>query len=170
MKKFLKLTALSLLLFSCETKIKEVEVNASAGTHYQGDDNGKKFSFGSDRDAEIAVGLVLAFAKKDSQLMMEIMADTAAYFPPTGSKPIVATKDEIPGIVELLHQPYDSINRKIWNAVPLVKDGEDFSKVTVTFLEKRYLKDGSEESVALVDRISIKDGKIFRIYQWMGER
>ena len=155
---------------SCETKTKEVKVNSSAGMAYQGESEGKKFSFGSDDDAKIAVNLVIAFAKKDIETMIKSMADTVRYLPPQGSKAIVASLKELPGIVDLLHQPYDSLNRKVWNAVPLIKEGDDFTKVIVTFLEERFYKDGKKESVGLIDRMYIKDGKIFNINQWMSER
>ena len=170
MKNKIFLFLISIIFISCQPQNVEVEVNSSAGMAFQGESKGKKFSFGSDNDTKIAVDLVLAFAKKDTQKMMESMTDTVRYMPPQGSKRIVTSLAELPEIVELLHQPYDSLNRRIWNAVPLIKEGEDFTKVTVTFLEQRYYKDGKKESVGLIDRIYIRDGKIFNINQWMSER
>lgn len=162
---------LTLILFiSCDSKTVEVEVNSKGGMAYQGDSKGKKFSFGSDEDAKIAVDLILAFAKKDTETMASSMADSVRYMPPQGSKPIMASSEQIDEIVKLLHEPYDSLKRLIWNAVPLIKEGDDFTKVIVTFNEKRYYKDGKEESIGLIDRIYIKDGKIFNINQWMSER
>ena len=170
MKYKITLFLISILFISCNTKTVEVEINSTGGMAYQGESKGKKFSFGSDEDAKIAVDLILAFAQKDTETMTKCMADSVRYMPPQGSKPIMASSEQINEIVELLHQPYDSLKRYIWNAIPLIKEGEDFTKVTVTFNEKRYYKDGKEESIGLIDRIYIKDGKIFNINQWMSER
>ena len=52
------------------------------------------------------------------------------------------------------------------NAVPLKREGSDFTRVTVAFLEDRYLNNGTQEKVRIIDRIFIRDGKIFRIHQW----
>ena len=92
---------LTLILFiSCDTKTVEVEVNSKGGMAYQGDSKGKKFSFGSDEDAKIAVDLILAFAKKDTETMASSMADSVRYMPPQGSKPIMASSKQINEIVE----------------------------------------------------------------------
>ena len=61
------------------------------------------------------------------------------------------------------------VKRKLNNVVPLKIEGSDFTRVSVSFREKRYYKDGNQESVRLIDRIFLREGKIFRIIQWMGE-
>ena len=38
-----------------------------------------------------------------------------------------------------------------------------------TICTESYLKDGSKETVRLIDRIFIREGKIFRVYQWIGD-
>ncbi len=68
-----------------------------------------------------------------------------------------------------LHSPYDSIKRNVWNAVPLQAQGTDFTRVTVAFSEQRFLKDGTQENLRIIDRIFIRDGKIYRIHQWDAE-
>ena len=163
MKKILLLFVLAAFV-SCETKT--VEVQKQSGFDYGRDG---KYVFGSDDDAQMAVDLVLAFAKKDSETMSKFMGDTVRYAPPQGGKMITSLKSEIHDIVKMLHEPYDSIKRTVWNAVPLKSTAADFTRVTVAFKEDRFYKNGTSESVRLVDRIFIRDKKIFRIHQWMAE-
>ena len=113
----------------------------------------------------MAIDLVLAYADKDTDAMYEMMADTVRYAPPSGGL-MVNSREDVPGIVMQLHSPYDSIKRTVWNAVPLKREGSDVTRVTVAFLEDRYMKDGAQEKVRIIDRIFIRDGKIFRIHQW----
>ena len=166
MKKYLILTLIAFVAFSCETKT--VEVNKESGFDYGRD---AKYVLGSDDNAQMAVDLVLAFADKDSETMVKFMADSVTYRPPQGGQSITTLKPEIHDVVKMLHEPYDSIKRTIWNAVPLKSTKTNFTRVTVAFKEDRFYKDGSQESVGLVDRIFISDdeGKIFRIHQWMME-
>ena len=111
----------------------------------------------------------LAFAKKDSETMKNSMGDTVRYSPPQGGKMITSLSSEIPDVVKMLHEPYDSIKRTVWNAVPLKSSATDYTRVTVAFKEDRFYKDGTTESVRLVDRVFIKEKKVFRIHQWMAE-
>tara|TARA_B100001093_G_scaffold284650_1_gene271856 strand:- start:1378 stop:1857 length:480 start_codon:yes stop_codon:yes gene_type:complete len=156
-----------LVLSSCETKTVEVEVNSTGGMNY-GNNEGKKYLFGSDQDNQIAVDLIMAYANKDSQAMFESMADSVSYAPPEGEM-MVLPKTAIHDVVKSLHEPYDSIKRQVWNSIPLKLEGSDFTRVSVAFKEERYFKDGSEESVRLIDRIFIREGKIFRVHQWIGD-
>jgi len=165
MKKYICIFVVLLFMTSCETKT--VEINSSGGMNY-GNNEGKKYSFGSEEDNQIAVDLVLAYAAKDSQSMFEKMADTVRYAPPEG-KMMALPKTAIYDVVKNLHEPYDSIKRQIWNSVPLKMEGTDYTRVTVAFKEDRFLKDGSQKTVRLVDRIFIRDGKIFRVHQWVGD-
>ena len=169
MKKSLSLIFPTLLFICCQPKTVEVEVNASAGEQFLNNFKGKKYIFGSDEDAYNAVSLVLAYAEKDSETMAKFMVDTVVYYPPLGGKAMRSPKSALPAIVKSLHEPYDSIQRSINNVVPLKIEGSDFTRVSVAFREKRYYKDGTQESVRLIDRIFFREGKIFRIIQWMGE-
>ena len=101
--------------------------------------------------------------------MAKFMRDTVVYYPPLGGKAMKTPKSALPAIVKSLHEPYDSIQRRINNVVPLKIEGSDYTRVSVAFREKRYYKDGTQESVRLIDRIFFREGKIFRIIQWMGE-
>jgi hypothetical protein len=167
MKRHICIFVTLLVLSSCETKTVEVEVNSTGGMNY-GNNEGKKYSFGSDQDNQIAVDLIMAYASKDSQAMFERMADSVSYAPPEGEM-MVLPKTAIHDVVKTLHEPYDSIKRQVWNAIPLKLEGSDFTRVSVAFKEERYLKDGSKETVRLIDRIFIREGKIFRVNQWIGD-
>ena len=127
---------------SCDTKT--IEVQKEAGFDYGRD---AKYILGSDEDAQLAVDLVLAFAKKDTEFMQKSMGDTVRYAPPQEGKMITSLSSEIPDIVKMLHEPYDSIKRTVWNAVPLKSTAADFTRVTVAFKEDRFYKDGKKESV-----------------------
>ena len=101
--------------------------------------------------------------------MYEMMNDTIRYWPSQGREMLVLSRDAVHDVVNQLHSPYDSITRTVWNSVPLKTEGSDYSRVTVAFSENRFLKNGTQESVRLIDRIFIRDGKIFRIHQWDAE-
>tara|TARA_A100001011_G_scaffold48365_2_gene45925 strand:- start:90 stop:602 length:513 start_codon:yes stop_codon:yes gene_type:complete len=165
------LLILSIILFiSCQTKTVEVEVNSTAGKHFLTNFEGKKYIFGSDEDAKNAAALVLAFADKDSETMAKFMGDTVVYYPPQGARAMKTPKSAIHEVVKALHEPYDSLQRKLNNVIPLKIEGSDYTRVSVSFRENRYYKDGTQESVRLIDRIFFREGEIFRIIQWMGER
>ena len=75
-----------LAFISCETKT--VEVEKSAGMTYYGANEGKKFQFGSDEIAQLAVDAILAYADGNFDFMNEISADTVMFFEPSMGKPI----------------------------------------------------------------------------------
>ena len=157
------------ILISCQTKTVEIEVASSGGKQLRGANKGKNFYFGEDKFAQAAIDLISAFAEKDVETMAKFMSDTVKYIPPQGGKAIESTLSELPKIVELLHEPYDSITRELHNAIPVKFEDSDVTLVTVSFYEKRYYKTGETEQVRLIDRIRFRDEKIFWIAQWMGE-
>ena len=71
-------------------------------------------------------------------------------------------------IVNELHSNMIQFQEIIW-IMPFNNEGSDGRLVTVAFSESRYLKDGTQENVRLIDRIFHRDGKIFRIHQWDAE-
>jgi len=164
-KYFLLLT--TLLFLSCENQ------DSAGFANYDGRsdryDADAKYLLGSDEDAQIAVNLVLAYADKNTDYMVEKMADTVTFLPPQGGESMVMSRDQVADVVMQLHSPYDSITRTVWNAVPLKPQGVDFTRVTVAFSEQRFLKDGTQENLRIIDRIFISDGKIYRIHQWDAE-
>ena len=162
-------TLFTFILISCQTKTLEVEVAASGGKQLQGKNKGKNFNFGEDKFAQAAIELVSAFAEKDIETMVKFMADTVKYIPPQGGKAMESTLSELPKIIELLHEPYDSITRQIHNAIPVKFEDSNVTLVTLSFYEKRYYKTGETERVRLIDRIRFRDEKIYWIAQWMGE-
>ena len=85
MKKIILLLTVAFFL-SCETKT--IEVEKSAGMTYYGANEGKKFQFGSDEIAQLAVDAILAYADGNFDFMNEISADTIMFFEPSMGKPI----------------------------------------------------------------------------------
>ena len=162
-------TLFTFILISCQTKTVEIEVASLGGKQLRGANKGKNFYFGEDKFAQAAIDLISAFAEKDVETMAKFMSDTVKYIPPQGGKAIESTLSELPKIVELLHEPYDSITRELHNAIPVKFEDSDVTLVTVSFYEKRYYKTGETEQVRLIDRIRFRDEKIFWIAQWMGE-
>ena len=162
-------TLFTFILISCQTKTVEIEVASSGGKQLRGANKGKNFYFGEDKFAQAAIDLISAFAEKDVETMAKFMSDTVKYIPPQGGKAIESTLSELPKIVELLHEPYDSITRELHNAIPVKFEDSDVTLVTVSFYEKRYYKTGETERVRLIDRIRFRDEKIYWIAQWMGE-
>ena len=99
MKK-LSLLFIVLLFASCDNKV--IEVQQEAGFDYGRD---AKCILGTDEDAQLAVDLVLAFAKKDTEFMQKSMGDTVRYAPPQGGKMVTSLSSEIPDVVKMLHEP-----------------------------------------------------------------
>ena len=167
MKKIILLFVFTAFL-SCETKTIEVEKSAGIVERYPG--NGDGFVMASTEDAQMAVDLILAFADKDIETMKKSFADTATYLPPQGGKAITTPLSELENVVLALHEPYDSIKRTLWNAIPIKLNGDDNSSVTVSFKEDRFYKDGTEESLRIIDRVFINgEKKVYRIHQWIAE-
>ncbi len=165
MKKFI-FSILIISLFGCESKT--IEVEKKAGIILNGQNKGKKLVFGSDADAQIALDMVQAYADREFEKMNALSSDTVMFFPPEGGKfiPVAIPANDF---LASLHEPYDSITRYIWNAIPLKYEDRDYTNVIVSFQEFKYAKDGSVEKSKVVDKIYIRDGKIFRVNQLMGE-
>ena len=71
--------------------------------------------------------------------------------PPQGGKAITTPLSELENIVMALHRPYDSI-KEHYVTIPIKLNGDDNSSVTVSFKEDRFYKDGTEESLRIIDR------------------
>ena len=165
MKKIL-LAIIVAVFLSCETKT--IEVENTGGMIYSGQNEGGTFEFGSNESTKIAVDLVLAYAEGNFDLMNEMSADTVMFFEPSVGKPIPVVRDPNYTFLKEIQSPYDSIQRFIWNAIPMKAVGADYETVTVSFRENRFYKTGEVEKLRLVDRIFIRDGKFFRVNQWKG--
>ena len=163
MKKIILLLTVAFFL-SCETKT--IEVEKSAGMTYYGANERKKFQFGSDEIAQLAVDAILAYADGNFDFMNEISADTVMFFEPSMGKPIAVVNPANEFLTQI-QSPYDSITRYVFNAVPLKREGDNYETVTVSFRENRY-KDGEVEKLRVVDKIWFKDGKFYRVNQWNG--
>ena len=157
-----------ILITGCETKTVEVEKSAGIVERYPGGGDG--FVMASTEDAQMAVDLILAFADKDVETMKESIADTSIYLPPYGGKAMTTYLSDFEDVVMALHEPYDSIKRTLWNAIPIKVEGSEDSSVTVSFKEDRFYKDGTEESLRIIDRVFINgEKKVYRIHQWIAE-
>ena len=83
MKKILLLFITAAFL-SCETKT--VEVAKPAGEWLIGSLKGDKFIPGPEKDAQVAMDVIMGYAEKDFELMMERSADTVMFFPEKGGE------------------------------------------------------------------------------------
>ena len=153
MKKIILLLTVAFFL-SCETKT--IEVEKSAGMTYYGANEGKKFQFGSDEIAQLAVDAILAYADGNFDFMNEISADTIMFFEPSMGKPIAVINPANEFLTQI-QSPYDSITRFVFNAIPLKREGDNYETVTVSFRENRY-KNGEVEKLRVVDKIWFRDG------------
>ena len=97
MKKIILLLTIG-LIFSCETS----EV-VSAGYNM----DGSNYILGSDEDSQLAMDLVLAYADKNTDFMIQNMADSVTYSPPSGGVSMTMSNDQVPDVIMQLHSPYD---------------------------------------------------------------
>ena len=138
MKKIILLIVFTAFM-SCETKT--VEVVKPAGEWLMGNFEGDKMIPGPDEDAQVAMDVIMGYANKDFELMMERSADTVMFFPEKGGELVQLVKP-FDDFVESLQEPYDSIVRTPYNVYPLRPESSDnFTIVTVPFTEVRYAKD-----------------------------
>ena len=165
MKKIILFVTISLFI-SCSQPCDNKEITKTAGMVLSGDSIGTKFMLGSDQDAQLAADLVKAYADGNFDLMNEMTTETVMFFEPSvGSYiPVVSPANEF---LSNIQSPYDSIQRFIFSAIPTKRVGNDFTTVSVAFREFRY-KGNEVEKLRVLDRISIRDGKIFRVNQWNG--
>ena len=166
MKKIILLIVFTAFM-SCETKT--VEVVKPAGEWLMGNLKGDKMIPGPDEDAQVAMDVIMGYANKDFELMMERSADTVMFFPEKGGELVQLVKP-FDDFVESLQEPYDSIVRTPYNVYPLRPESSDnFTIVTVPFTEIRYAKDGSVEKERIIERFWVFDGKVVRVNKWAAE-
>ena len=166
MKKIILLFVFTVFI-SCETKT--VEVVKPAGEWLVGNWAGKKMIPGPEEDAQTAMDVIMGYADKDFELMMEKSADTVMFFPEKGGE-IVELVKPFDDFLKSLQEPYDSIVRTPYNVYPIRPEGSDnFTIVTVPFTEIRYAKDGSVEKERVIERFWIVDGEVVRVNKWTAE-
>jgi len=166
MKKNILITIVAFVAFSCETKT--VEVENGGGEIMMGDYAGEKLFFASDETVEIAKNMLNAYANKDFDLVNQYAADTVYFKPPQGGEyiPIANPANDF---LEGMTNSYDSIIRNIRSIVPLKRKDGEVAGVYINFDEALYGKDGSVTKSNIIDRVWIRDGKVFRIEQWVAE-
>ena len=118
MNKIILLLTVAVFL-SCQPK--SIDVVKSAGMTYYGANEGKKFQFGSDEIAQLAVDAILAYADGNFDFMNEISADTIMFFEPSMGKPIAVINPANEFLTQI-QSPYDSITRFVFNAIPLKRE------------------------------------------------
>ena len=116
MKKYILITIIALVTFSCETKTAEVE--NGGGEIMMGQYAGEKLFFASDETVEIAKTMIDAYSNKDFDLVNQYSADTVYFKPPQGGEyiPIPIPANDF---LAMMTDPYDSIVRNIRSIVPL---------------------------------------------------
>ena len=166
MKKYLLITIIALVTFSCETKT--VEVENGGGEIMMGQYAGEKLFFASDETLEIAKTMINAYSNKDFDLVNQYSADTVYFKPPQGGEyiPIPIPANDF---LAMMTDPYDSIVRNIRSIVPLKRKEGDNAGVYINFDETTYAKDGTVTKSNIIDRMWVRDGKVYRIEQWVAE-
>jgi len=166
MKNYILLTIIAIVALSCESKT--VEVDKVAGQQLRGDNIGNGFTLGSNDDMQTTLDVIYAYAEGNFDLVMEKMADTC-YFRPEKGGEWITLANPFGDFLQTLHDPYDSIVRSVYNAVPIKSEGSEYTIVSVPFSEIKYGKDGTVVNESVYERFWLKDGKIERVVKWVAE-
>tara|TARA_Y200000002_G_scaffold375929_1_gene378992 strand:+ start:1586 stop:2098 length:513 start_codon:yes stop_codon:yes gene_type:complete len=164
MKKYFNLLFIPLILISCETK---VEAEKFAGEWLmEGDRFGLGYSAGDQKDADFVMKFMNAYSNKNAELMVEMSADTVKFHP--ADMPGVYDVDMTNSDFILERQSeWDSINRDYVFIMPQNLEDSERRVITTAFNEKRYIKDGTVESINFYERLYINaDNKISRVVQY----
>ena len=164
MKKYFNLLFVSLILISCETK---VEVEKFAGKWLmEGDRFGLGYSAGDQKDADFVMKFMDAYSDKNAELMVEMSADTVKFHPADLSGVFDIDMTNTDFIVER-QSNWDSISRDYVFIMPQKLEDSERRVVTTVFSEKRFVKDGTVESVNFYERLYLNaDDKISRVVQF----
>ena len=165
MKKFIVLTVIALIAFACETKT--VEVDKVAGQWLMGGDRvGMGYSAGDQSDADFAKKFMDAYVSKDAQSMIEMSADTVKFHPADVGGVFDVDTSNTDFIVER-QKNWDSLSRDYVFIMPMKLEDSKVRVVTTAFNEKRYVNDGTVESINFYERLYINaDNKISRVVQY----
>jgi ketosteroid isomerase-like protein len=158
MKTNIYLILITALIFSCQTpNTVQIDDSEWSGT-----------ISASDETVEIAKTMVNAYSNKDFDLVNQYSADTVYFKPPQGGEyiPIPIPANDF---LAMLTDPYDSIVRNIRSIVPLKREEGDNAGVYINFDETTYGKDGTVTKSNIIDRMWVRDGKVYRIEQWVAE-
>jgi len=100
----------------------------------------------------------------DIELIKNNTTDTITFHPGV----LAGTMDvDINFVVEGLSS-YDSIKRNLTNITPIAIEGiENYTIVSINFIEERFLKDGSTEKEHVFERLDVVNGKVNRVVQWV---
>ena len=114
MKKYILITIIALVTFSCETKTVEVE---NGGGEIMMGQYLEKLFFASDETVEIAKTMINAYSNKDFDIVNQYSADSVYFKPPQGGEyiPIPIPANDF---LAMMTDPYDSIVRNIRSISP----------------------------------------------------
>ena len=165
MKKYILITIITLVAFSCETKT--VEVDKVAGQWLmEGDRVGMGYSAGDQSDADFAKKFMDAYVNKDAELMIEMSADTIKFHPADMGGVFDVDASNTDFIVDR-QKNWDSLTRDYVFIMPMKLEDSKVRVVTTAFNEKRYVNDGTIESTNYYERLYINaDNKISRVVQY----
>ena len=160
MKKTFLLLSIIFFAASCQNEV--VEKNAVGGEILMGNNKGNTYSFGSMDNAQQALDFSAAFVNEDySFFTTENFNDTLFFYPEKGLDRIDLTIDSTIDLIKIMHEPYDSIRRSIYDVIPVVPSyDEELTVVMFPFTETRYKKDGTVERYRFNERHYIRGGKV----------
>jgi len=169
MKKIFLLLSIMFFVASCQNEV--VEKNAVGGEILMGNNKGNTYSFGSMDNAQQALDFSTAFVNKDySFFTTENFNDSLFFYPEKGLDRIDLTIESTIDLIKIMHEPYDSIRRNIYDVIPVVPSYDDeLTVVMFPFTETRYKKDGTVERYRFNERHYIRGGKVYGVRKWSQE-
>ena len=169
MKKTLLILTVLFFVASCQNEV--VEKNAAGGEILMGNNKGNTYSFGSMDNAQQALDFSAAFVNEDySFFTTENFNDSLFFYPEKGLDRIDLTIESTIDLIKIMHEPYDSIRRNIYDVIPVVPSyDEELTVVMFPFTEIRYKKDGTVERYRFNERHYIRGGKVYGVRKWSQE-
>ena len=170
MKKTIYLFLLSFVILYCESPSNTDDYNKEkifGEWLRQGQSwTGNGFMAGDKKDSDIVKKFMDAYENMDSNLMVEMTADTVKFHPAdiAGTFDVDMTNTNF--IVER-QSGWDSISRNYAYIMPLKIENSKDRVVTTVFSEIRYKKDGSTDSNNFYERIYLNENdKVTRVVQF----
>ena len=121
---------------------------------------------GNDFRSNAMIKFMDAYVNKDAQLMIEMSADTVKFHPADVGGVFDVDTSNTDFIVER-QKNWDSLSRDYVFIMPMKLEDSKVRVVTTAFNEKRYVNDGTVESINFYERLYINaDNKISRVVQY----
>ena len=111
------------------------------------------------------------FVNKDySFFTTENFNDSLFFYPEKGLDRIDLTIESTIDLIKIMHEPYDSIRRNIYDVIPVVPSyDQELTVVMFPFTETRYKKDGTVERYRFNERHYIRGGNVYGVRKWSQE-